>query len=208
MEAIPGRAGAEHSLGTGVLELLGVSKESKAFALKALEEEGLVEVNRYDCRSPRVKLLKARPGPADLIESPAGGNPPGEKYLRGPVPLHWLRLAGGLGTKALLVGLAYWFLAGLRHGRKEGLELASKALSWFGVDRVAKSRALASLEGAGLISIDRRGHKEIYVTILDVEPEARDMITPLRSPATAPGGEKKEAWAKPWLEKRGEAMAS
>jgi hypothetical protein len=68
----------------------------------------------------------------------------------------------------LLVGLAVWFLAGLR-GRQDDLKLTTRILERFGVKgRSAKYKALKALEGAGLIRVLRRHGKNPLLTILDV----------------------------------------
>jgi hypothetical protein len=85
------------------------------------------------------------------------------------VPLTWLRKACALpGPKVLAVGLALWFLAGLRK-RQHDLSLTSAALKRFGVEeRSTKSRALAALEKAGLIRVVRQPGKNPRVTLLEV----------------------------------------
>ena len=72
-------------------------------------------------------------------EIPPSLKPPrhrkGGEFLKGPVPLDWLRRAASLGGKSLAVGLVLWFDAGRKNTRKirltqslltrfEGLEVA------------------------------------------------------------------------------------
>jgi DNA-binding transcriptional ArsR family regulator len=90
---------------------------------------------------------------------------PGEKFLKGPVPLTWLARAGQLPGKVVQVGIGLWFLAGLKHTRT--VSLSSALLRSFGVDRSAKRRALGWLEQAGLISVERRPGRNPRVTLLD-----------------------------------------
>jgi hypothetical protein len=55
--------------------------------------------------------------PVILREIPTSQKPPrhkrGQKFLCGPVPLPWLRWAATLRGKAVAVGIALWFKAGV-----------------------------------------------------------------------------------------------
>src|SRR5579859_7437185 len=73
------------------------------------------------------------------------------RFLRGPVPWGWLVRAARLPGKSLVVGLCLWRLSGAK--RNETVMLANAELKPFGIDRAAKSRALAALEKAGLITV-------------------------------------------------------
>src|SRR5688500_11375531 len=88
---------------------------------------------------------------------------PGEKFLKGPVPLSWLESAAHLPGKSLHLGNALWFLAGLKKTRS--VILSRSVLQLFGIDRSAKSRALSQLEKAGLVSIERHPGCNPLVTI-------------------------------------------
>jgi hypothetical protein len=94
----------------------------------------------------------------------------GQKFLRGPIPLSWLSAACRLGGKAVHVGLAIWFKAGLTRSREVPLSLSQGAE--FGFDRFAGSRGLVALEQAGLVSVNRAPGRKPIVTILDPESPA------------------------------------
>lgn len=84
----------------------------------------------------------------------------------------WLSRAAQLPGKALHVGLALWQRAGLE---KRGDILLTNALcEAFAVDRFAKQRALAQLEQAGLIQVERTPGKNPRVILLGVS-EPRDV---------------------------------
>jgi hypothetical protein len=97
------------------------------------------------------------------------------EFLRGPIPMLWLRRVCRLpGKNTLATALAIWWLAGLRR-REEGLSLTTAALKRFEVvTRSAKYDALKALEAAKLISVRRKAGKNPAVTILPVEPEGDD----------------------------------
>ena len=101
--------------------------------------------------------------------SSASAKPPrpkhGAKFLRGPIPLDWLSRAASLPGRSLHVGVAVWFMAGLRKSRTVPISNITGLL--FGLDRNAKYRALEWLESADLISVQRKAGCAPVVTILD-----------------------------------------
>src|SRR5262249_11296474 len=78
------------------------------------------------------------------------------------------------GQEVLAVALAIWFMAGLR-GREENLPLTTKTVGLFSVKRPAKSRAVTTLEKAGLIKVDRRDRRNPLVTILVSDKAQRSL---------------------------------
>src|SRR5215471_17724012 len=125
----------------------------------------LVEHYTWDTKEHRFvttgQRTEANP---DTLESTAATRPLRGLFLKGPVPWSWIIVAAGLPGKALIVGLCLWRLAGAT--KKRAIVLGNNDLAPFGVDRAAKSRALAALEDAGLISIERKRGRFPIVTIL------------------------------------------
>ena len=95
-----------------------------------------------------------------------------ERFLKGPVPLNWLEAAARLPGKSLHVGVVIWFAAGL--SRSRSVSLSNRLGLRFGLDRNAKYRALAWLEGANLIAVRRQLGRAPEVTILDPSTSASD----------------------------------
>ena len=93
----------------------------------------------------------------------------GEQFLKGPVPLDWLAVAAKLPGKALAVGLAIWFLIGLKTTNR--ISLTHSHLEKLDVGRKAAYRALAALEGAKLISVERHAGRSPIITVLDARPQ-------------------------------------
>jgi hypothetical protein len=85
------------------------------------------------------------------------------KFLAGPVPLRWLGSAAALPGKALAVGLALWFLRGVR--RRWAVRLTARVLRRFGVKRKPGYLGLKNLEAAGLVSVVRQVGRSPTVTI-------------------------------------------
>jgi hypothetical protein len=123
----------------------------------------------------------ARLTPAPVIPSARERRPPrhkpGEKFLKGPVPWRWIEAAGKLPGKALAVGLAAWREAGCRRARTVPLNLSALA-----VPRRTAQRGLTVLEGARLVSVERRKGRPPLVTLLDAPPTGHSE-TPARSDA-------------------------
>lgn len=85
-------------------------------------------------------------------------------FLKGPIPLAWLSRAAALPGKTLHVGLALWYLAGLKGSMS--VKLGSGALATLGVARDAKYDALERLRLSGLISLRQEPGQAPCVTLL------------------------------------------
>ena len=88
-----------------------------------------------------------------------------EHYLRGPIPLAWLETAARLPGQALAVGVALWYLAGLR-STQQHLSLSTERLASFGVSKYAKDRALRHLTAASLVMVDRKKGRSPRVSLI------------------------------------------
>lgn len=88
----------------------------------------------------------------------------GGKFIAGPVDVIWLSRARKLGVTALWVGLALWFLRGLR--RSDSFVVSNLIMQEWDVRPDAKSRALRKLEKAGLITITQIGKRSPRVTLV------------------------------------------
>jgi hypothetical protein len=72
--------------------------------------------------------------------------------------------ASALPGKASQIGVALWYLSGLR--KSSTVILANDLLERFHVGRKAKYRGLQALEGDGLIAVEGRKDRNPRVTIL------------------------------------------
>ncbi len=110
-----------------------------------------------------------RPEPATEVEVETRWTLAGSKrfqgrFLKGPVLLKPLQAAARLPGRTLHLYLAIRHRCDLRQSR--AVTLPSAYLRSWGLDKHAKSRALAGLELARLITVDRnRGHT-VVVTLL------------------------------------------
>jgi hypothetical protein len=89
------------------------------------------------------------------------------KFLKGPIPWKWIARAAELPGAALAVGLCIWRLVGAT--RRSSVKLSNKECELLGVSRYAKSRALRSLELAGLVSVEHRRGRFPRVEIVAIQ---------------------------------------
>ncbi len=89
------------------------------------------------------------------------------EFLKGPIPLDWIIKANALAGQALAVGLAIWFIRGLK--RKGAIRLNPATLLRFDLPRTTTYRALRALEAAKLVTVDRHRGRSPVITILDVD---------------------------------------
>ena len=87
------------------------------------------------------------------------------EFLKGPIRLEWVCQAARLSGRALAVGLALLFKAGVS-GSEEDIPLAPQLLERFGVSRRSTYRALESLERAGLVKVKRHRGRCPRVTVV------------------------------------------
>lgn len=77
------------------------------------------------------------------------------EFLRGPVPMAWLRHAVELGSAAVSAGIALWFVAGMSRSTEVEATHARLGRS-IGVSPRTIMRGVEALEGAGLIRVVHR----------------------------------------------------
>jgi hypothetical protein len=87
-------------------------------------------------------------------------------FLKGPIPIVWLNIAAKLPGKALHVGIAIWWLAGM--SKSTAFKLTRKALDHLGVSRDAASDGLKRLEDNGLILVKRSPGQRPTIEIIPV----------------------------------------
>ena len=90
----------------------------------------------------------------------------GEWFLKGPIPGAWLTRAAALSGRTLRVGLALWYLAGVKKSR--AVKPTWDTWQRFGLSPDAGRRGLAALERAGLIAVARHPGRCPVVSILEV----------------------------------------
>jgi len=99
----------------------------------------------------------------DGTEVPDGDPAPGA-FLRGPVPMRWLREADGVSHTALMLSLLLCHIAGCAGSRTVRVRFANPDFK--GRSRWSWNRALRALERAKLVRVQREGRCIPVVTLL------------------------------------------
>lgn len=95
-----------------------------------------------------------------------------EGFIKGPLPLPWMRRAAALPGKTMHVALVLWYLVGLH--KSQTVRLSKKELLHMSISRDAKYDALKRLAQAGLVSIKQRPGQSPLVTVLNVKDDHSD----------------------------------
>jgi hypothetical protein len=98
------------------------------------------------------------------------------QFILGPIDVLWILRAAGLGVKALLCGLALWYLHGLRRKWKarDRKTVSNLALDGWDISPDAKRRAVLKLANAGLIRVEYRHKRSPRVTILSLYAKEKE----------------------------------
>ena len=91
----------------------------------------------------------------------------GDRFIRGPIPYEWLRLAQTLDGKAANLAWAIWWLAGMKHSNP--IKLTRHVLHDFSISPRTVRRLLTKFESVGLVKVDRHRGRSPYVVLLDPE---------------------------------------
>ena len=87
-----------------------------------------------------------------------------EPFLRGPIPVRLIGVVLDLPGRPLPVWLAIWHRVALTG--KPWVSLPANVMADFRFDRTVKARALAQLEGAGLIRAKRQPGRPVLVSLV------------------------------------------
>ena len=114
----------------------------------------------------KIEELRLPYGPVKPRRGPPRHRP-GSWFLKGPIPGDWLSKAARLPGHALHVGLALWYLAGLR--KTETVKPTWQTWERFGVSPDSALRGLRALEQSRLVSVVRNRGCAPTVTIRTLE---------------------------------------
>ena len=94
-----------------------------------------------------------------------------EPFLRGPVPMSWIKTAHELGGgNGLRLGISLWWVSGMNGSRMFPVNISKLEA---GQSLRSKRRVLKILEDAGLIKRIHEPGKRLKVELLDTKREAR-----------------------------------
>jgi len=88
----------------------------------------------------------------------------GDRFVRGPIPYEWLRVALAAGGKAGNLAWAIWWLAGMQQSNP--IKLTGRVLRDFNISTRAARRLLVDFERDDLVEVDRQRGRGPIVTLL------------------------------------------
>ena len=118
---------------------------------------------RSEARGQKRKAAESQPIP----KHERGG-----RFVRGPIPCDWLRMALAIGGKSGNLAFALWWLAGVEQSNP--LRLTGRVLRNFHISTRAARRLLVDFERAGLVDVERHRGRGPMVTLLTPQPETAE----------------------------------
>ena len=119
------------------------------------------QARRSETRAVKKKVANRRPIPK---------HEQGTRFVRGPVPYEWLRVALSHDGKAGNLAWAIWWLAGVE--RSNPIRLTRRVLCNFNISTRAARRLLFAFERSGLVEVDRKRGRGPIVTLLTPKQES------------------------------------
>ena len=107
---------------------------------------------------------KSSPRVAESKTAGLSQYPTFKRFIRGPISFAWITKASKISPSALSVGVVLWYWYGLTGSLT--VRLTTKRLREFGISRTTAYWAVAKLEKAGLVSVDRKYGRAPLVRIL------------------------------------------
>ena len=119
-----------------------------------------------------LEVEKFRLHPDNMVQVKPKKSPRSKKgyFIRGPIPIGWLAIAGNLPGKSLHVGLALWFAYGIE--KQTRFKFTPTWRGWFNISPVTLRASLRRLKDAGLIRLEHRPGCSPIVTILEVPDDS------------------------------------
>lgn len=87
----------------------------------------------------------------------------GERFIRGPIPLAWMKLAARCGNRAEAVALLLWYAAGFQ--RSNPVKLSKSILAELNVHPKTAKRVLVRMREIGLVDAEFHRGRSPVVTL-------------------------------------------
>lgn len=105
--------------------------------------------------------------------APLPRHSPGERFVKGPIPLDWLKAAASCGQRGEAVSLLMWYQAGLT--RSNPVKLTPKVLGELKVHPKTARRILRRMQEVGLVNVEfRRGSSPVVTLLAQRKPTGAD----------------------------------
>lgn len=133
------------------------------------------DVAAHYAGKPKTKA-KPKGGSIGAVAKTARSLPPpadGEHFIKGPIPMGWLKIASWCGQRAEAVALLVWFAAGLQ--KSNPCKLTPKVLAELHVHPRTARRILERFMAAGIVDVQfHRGRSPLVtITTPPVRPEGQ-----------------------------------
>lgn len=122
----------------------------------------------FEVRSERRIDKRANRSTSTSSSSPLPRHQPGERFIRGPIPLAWFKAASTCGERAEAVAVLLWYAAGYQ--RRNPVKLTPVILGELGVHPKTARRVLARMSNRGLVHCEFARGRSPVVTIVSPEP--------------------------------------
>lgn len=91
----------------------------------------------------------------------------GETFIKGPIPMTWVKEMLKLPASASQISFILWFIAGMRKTRN--IEINLSRMKDFNISKVTAWRSIGYLEKANLVSVERKPGRKLTITLLAPE---------------------------------------
>ncbi|MCR9296906.1 MAG: hypothetical protein NXI32_29705 [bacterium] len=108
------------------------------------------------------RIDKRASGTPESLPLPKHG--PGERFIRGPIPMEWLKRIVGCGRRAEAVALLLWYAAGYQ--RRNPVKLTPQILSELSVKPRAARAILQKMADRGLVHVEFHWGRSPVVTLV------------------------------------------
>ena len=103
------------------------------------------------------------------VSAPLPRHGEGERFIRGPIPLEWMKLASRCGNRADAVAVLLWYAAGLQ--RTNPVKLSKSILAELRVHPKTAKRVLLRMADLGLLHVEFHRGRSPVVTLRSPVPK-------------------------------------
>ncbi len=125
------------------------------------------DVHEHFRRSEERVKLTAQTEPKHVRSSSKNSLPKpqaGEKFIKGPIPLDWMRKASECGLRGADIGLLLWYAGGWQ--KRNPVSVSSLIVQQLPVDPKTCRRVLSKMEAIGLVNVERHRGRAPLITLL------------------------------------------
>ena len=125
-----------------------------------LKQAELTDERVQELRRRKATGRRSKPAPTSVNTSSSD-----RLFIKGPIAWNWWRAAAQFGGSVLALASVLWLHVGFERGARR-VRLSATRCRELGVSDRTRRRALATLEGAGLVRVERKPGRLPMVTLL------------------------------------------